>query len=111
MRQPATNKYPAAFKERAVQLAVASEQSMAQTARDLGVHATTLHIWIGTYHRAEQQEQQGQGEHVYAALQRLRQDNARLQEAREIVKKAAASFAQQLPCSTPGDNSSKRHCG
>jgi len=30
-------KYPAAFKERAVKLAVESEQPIAQTARDLGV--------------------------------------------------------------------------
>jgi transposase-like protein len=36
---------PAEFKERAVQLAVASEPSMAQTARDLGVNETTLHTW------------------------------------------------------------------
>ena len=36
MSQSMTKKYPAAFKERAVQLAVESEQSIAQTARDLG---------------------------------------------------------------------------
>jgi transposase-like protein len=39
----------------AVKLAVESEQSMAQTARDLGVHENTLHTWIGKYHRAERQ--------------------------------------------------------
>jgi len=38
-----------------VKLAVESEQSMAQTARDLGVHENTLHTWIGKYHRAERQ--------------------------------------------------------
>jgi transposase-like protein len=41
MRQPTTRKSPAACKERAVTLAVASEQSIAQTARDLGVHENT----------------------------------------------------------------------
>jgi len=34
---------------------------------------------------------------VYAELQRLRKENARLKEEREILKKAAAYFAQQLP--------------
>ena len=56
MSQPPTRKYPAEFKERAVKLAVESDQSMAQTARDLGVNANTLHTWIGKYHRAERQE-------------------------------------------------------
>ena len=97
MSQPATKKYPAAFKERAVKLAVESDQSIAQTARDLGVNENTLHTWIGKYHRAERQEQQVQDEHVYEELKRLRKENARLKEERDILKKAAAYFAQQLP--------------
>jgi transposase len=43
--------YPAEFKERAVKLAVESEQPIAQTARDLGVNENTLHTWIGKYHQ------------------------------------------------------------
>ena len=64
MSQPPTKKYPAEFKERAVKLAVESEQPIAQTARDLGVNAHTLHTWIGQYPRAECQEQQVQDEHL-----------------------------------------------
>ena len=41
MSQPVTKKYPAALKEHAVTLAVESEQSIAQTAGDLGVHENT----------------------------------------------------------------------
>ena len=47
MSQPVTKKYPAAFKERAVKLAVESDQSIAQTTRDLGVNANTLHTGSG----------------------------------------------------------------
>ena len=97
MSQPTTRKYPAELKERAVKLAVESEQPIAQTARDLGVNAHTLHTWIGQYHRAERQEQQVQDEPLYEELKRLRKDNVRLKEERDILKKAAASFAQQLP--------------
>src|SRR6201982_867163 len=89
--------YPAAFKERAVKLAVESEQPIAQTARDLGINENTLHTWIGKYHRIERQEQQGHDEHLYEELKRLRKENARLKEERDIFKKAAAYFAQQLP--------------
>jgi transposase len=97
MSKPAMKSYPAEFKARAVKLAVASDQPMAQTACDLGVNENTLHTWIGKYHWVERQEQQVHDEHLYEELQRLRKENARLQEEREILKKAAASFAQPLP--------------
>ena len=90
-------KYPTEFKERAVKLAIEADQPIAQTARDLGVNDNTLHTWIGKYHRTERQEQQVQDEHLYEELKRLRKENARLKEERDILKKAAAYFAQQLP--------------
>jgi transposase len=52
---------------------------------------------MGKYHRVERQEKQVHDEHVYEELKRLRKENARFKEEREILKKAAASFAQQLP--------------
>jgi transposase len=53
MNQPTMKKYPAEFKERAVKLAVESDQAIAQTARDLRVNEHTWQTWIGKYHRAE----------------------------------------------------------
>lgn len=97
MSQPTTRTYPAEFKERAVKLAVESDQPIAQTARDLGVNENTLHTWIGTYHRAERQDKVGNDEHLYEELKRLRKETARLKEERDILKKAAAYFAQPLP--------------
>ena len=93
MSQPPTKKYPAAFKERAVKLAVESDQSIAQTARDLGVNENTLHTWIGKFHRVERQQKEVHDEHLYEELKRLRKENARLKEERELLKKAAAYFA------------------
>ncbi len=43
------NIYTSEFKESAIQLALESEQTIAQTARDLGVNQNTLHTWIGKY--------------------------------------------------------------
>ena len=97
MSKPAMKGYPAEFKERAVKLAVESDQPIAQTARDLGVNENTLHTWIGKYHRAVRQEKEVHDEHLYEELKRLRKENARLKEERDILKKAAAYFAQQLP--------------
>jgi transposase len=68
MSKPVMKGYPAEFKERAVKLAVESEQPIAQTARDLGVNENTLHTWIGKYHRVERQEKEVHNEHLYPGL-------------------------------------------
>ena len=96
MNQTKKAPYPADFKESAVKLAVESDQSVAQTARDLDVNANTLHTWINQYHRkpsisAEAIDQQ----HLYDELKQLRKENKRLQEERAILKKAAAYFASE----------------
>jgi transposase len=97
MSQPTMRKYPAEFKERAVKLAVESDQPIAQTARDLGVHENTVHTWIGTYHHAERQAKEVNDAHLSEELKRLRKEHARLKEERDLVKKAAAYVAPQLP--------------
>jgi transposase len=97
MSQATMRKYPATFKERAVKRAVESDQPLAPTARALGVNENTLHTWMGKYHRVERQEQQVNDAHVYEELKRRRKENACFKEEREILKKAAAYCAQQLP--------------
>ena len=94
MSKQQVKSYSAEFKERAVKLAVESDQSVAQTARDLGVNENTLHTWISKYHDGGGGTQkQLKSEHLYDELKRLKKENARLKEERDILKKAAAYFA------------------
>ncbi len=87
--------YSSQFKQDTVKLAVESDQSVAQTARDLGVNANTLYTWITKYHQSESPVSKGSGEnHPHDELKRLRRENARLKEERDILKKAAAYFAK-----------------
>ena len=86
MSTPALKGYPAACKERAVQLAVESEQPIAQTARDLGVNENVFHTWIGKYHCVERREKQVNEAHLYEELKCLRKGNARLKEERDILR-------------------------
>jgi transposase len=79
-----------------VKLAVESGQPIAQTARDLGVNENTLHTWIGKYHRAERQEKAVNDEHLYEELKRLRKENTRLKEEREILKNHFVAPARHL---------------
>ena len=86
--------YSAEFKERAVKLAVESDQPVAQTARDLGINENTLHTWLSKYHQGGSRAPgQLDSEHLYEELKRLKKENALLKEERDILKKAAAYFA------------------
>lgn len=89
--------YPAEFRESAVKLAVESNQPISKTADELGVNKNTLHTWISKYHRPQQQCTSSSvgDEHLYDELKRLRQENKRLMEERDILKKAAAYFAKE----------------
>lgn len=42
--------YPSEFKESSAKLAVDSNESVAQIAKNLGLHAATLHGWIAKYY-------------------------------------------------------------
>ena len=59
------------------------------------MNENTLHTWIGKYHRTVHQEKEVNDEHLYEELKRLRKENTRLKEERDILKKA---IAQKSPC-------------
>lgn len=88
--------YTAEFRESAVKLATEADQPVAQTARDLGVNENTLHTWINKYHRPKSSVSNGEDkEHLYDELKRLRKENRKLKEERDILKKATAYFARE----------------
>ena len=90
-----SSSYSSQFKQDAVKLAVESDQSIVQTARDLGVNPNTLYTWITKYRQQENPPSKSVGqEHPHDELKRLRRENTRLKEERDILKKAAAYFAK-----------------
>jgi transposase len=96
---PMSSSYSSEFKQDAAKLAVESDQSVAQTARDLGVNPNTLYTWITKYQQPDSptaiKGSGGSGDkHPYEELKRLRRENAQLKEERDILKKAAAYFAK-----------------
>lgn len=85
-------KYSKSFKLDTVSLALSSDKSQAQVARGLGLKETSLYAWIGKYrgevlgsHHNMTPEQE---------LVSLRKEVIQLKQEREILKKAAAYFAQ-----------------
>lgn len=92
-------RYEKSFREEAVRLALSSDKAISQTARDLGVIETTLYSWI--YASKDSKQKISNGEEKVSSTQlidelnRLRKENARLKEEREILKKAAVFFAKE----------------
>lgn len=88
--------YSPEFRESAIKLAIESDQPINQTADELGVNKNTLHTWVNKY-QGPQKSKSGQvnDEHLYDELKRLRKENKRLSEERDILKKAAAYFAKE----------------
>ena len=87
--------YSADFRESAVKLALDADQPIAETARELGVNDNTLHTWIKKYSRPTEDGSGRTDEHLYEELKRLKKENSRLREERDLLKKAAAYFAKE----------------
>jgi transposase len=81
------------FKLEAVKLVRQRGVTMAQAARDLGVHGNVLRRWVREYVADTQQAFPGQGQMKpeQLELERLRREVIRLKAERDILKKAAGS--------------------
>lgn len=91
-----SNNYELEFKQSSAKLAATSEQSIAQTARDLGINVNTLHGWVGKYYKKTNTDKTQQLELSQAEeIKELRKRVARLTQERDILKKAAAYFANE----------------
>ena len=90
--------YDPKFRQKAIRLALSSSQPISTTAKELGIKGTTLYFWIKDSRKKEMASKDPKDSNavdVYTEMARLRKENARLREEREILKKAAAFFAKE----------------
>jgi len=94
-----TKRYEKSFRTEAIRLALTGDKSISQTAKDLGIKETTLYNWISQAKRETpihvKDEEKLTTSQVFEELNRLRKENSRLREEREILKKAAVFFAKE----------------
>ena len=84
------------FKTEAVRLVLERGVSVAQAAKDLGVHENVLGKWVRMFKDDPQQSFPGRGKMRPddAEVARLRRELAKTKAERDILKKAIASFAR-----------------
>jgi len=87
-------RFPPEFRHEAVQLYRNSDRSLEQVAKELGIGTSTLSRWHYKLGPEGKQDDQATSDER-AELRRLRRENRRLKEERDILKKAAAFFAQE----------------
>jgi transposase len=86
-----SKRYPEEFKIEAVKQVTERGHSVAEVAKRLGTTTHSLYLWLKQYgpraeeHLAQQSEQ--------AEIKRLQKELKRVTEERDILKKAAAYFA------------------
>ena len=91
-----TRNYTEEFKRSSAQLAAESDQSISQTAKDLGINVNTLHGWVNKYiPKSTNQSNNRDVTELLEELKQLRKENTRLKQERDILKKAAAYFASE----------------
>jgi transposase len=90
-------KFTREFKLEAVKLVRGRGVTVAQAARDLGVHGTVLRRWVQECAADSPPAFPGQGQMKpeQGELARLRREVIKLKAERDILKKAAAYFAKE----------------
>lgn len=93
-------KYTKEFKLEAVQLAVESDRTLAEVARDLGLAPSLLHKWkqqVDKRDRATVFPGNGKSAGPEDETGQLRRELERVKQERDFLKKAAAFFARESP--------------
>lgn len=97
--------YPPEFRRQMVDL-VRSGRNPEQLAREFEPTAQSIHNWVAQADRDEGRRSDGLTTAEREDLRRLRRDNRRLREERDILKKAAAWFARETNSIPPRSSTS-----
>jgi transposase len=86
--------YPESFRREAIEL-LRQGRTPAELAASLGVSAQTLRNWRRPDERDRHERDDGVTTDERAELARLRRENQRLRQERDLLKRAAAFFATE----------------
>jgi len=87
--------YPKEFREGAVQLARKGERPIAEIAKELGIAESCLRNWLKQDQLDRRERDDGLTSKEREELRELRKRVKRLEQEKEILRKAAAFFARE----------------
>lgn len=90
------NTYTSEFKESAVKLTLDSNESIPHIAKNLGINSNTLYTWVHNASKSKENNNVTKKEDSDDEIKRLKKQVLRLTQERDILKKAAAYFAQEI---------------
>ncbi len=96
MTKKKLNTYTLEFKESAIKLALDSDESIPQIAKNLGVNSNTLYTWVHNASKPKGNTNVASNESNENEIKRLKKQVLRLTQECNILKKAAAYFAQEI---------------
>jgi len=96
MTKKKVNTYTPEFKESAIKLALDSDETIPQIAENLGVNRNTLYTWVHNASKLKGNDRVAKKENSDDEIKRLKKQVIRLTQERDILKKAAAYFAQEI---------------
>ncbi len=89
--------YDPELKQRAIEMAISGQKSVAQVARDLDIKANTLYTWVDKFKLANPNEHPKQESSKPVSLEaenrRLHRELTQAKKDVELLKKAAVYFA------------------
>jgi transposase-like protein len=111
LQKPARSKasYTEEYRQQALELWRKSGRSAAKVAAELGIRPSLLYKWSTDARQAgEAPSQAARGarslEQLEAENRRLREENAKLLEQREVLKKSLGILSEPSPRGMPGSN-------
>jgi transposase len=102
---PSHTAYPPELRRRLVEL-IRSGRSPEELARKFEPTAQTIRNWVRQADLDEGRKEDGLTSQEREEIRKLRRENKRLREEREILKKAAAWFARETDETSSGSSSS-----
>ncbi len=95
MSKRSRRKYTEEYKEEAVKLVTEHGYKISEASRNLGVNPNLLGRWKRDFEVGGDNLDSGDKAGLQSEIKRLRKENKRLEMEREILKKAAAFFANE----------------
>ena len=94
-KQAYVKAYPKEFRDKVVQLMQVGDRSPGEVAKEFEISPDSVRRWVQQAERDQGSRQDGLRSAEREELVRLRRENRRLKQEREILSKAAAWFARE----------------